>query len=416
MRLSTVVVLSLLTSSLRAAETVTLTYEDLPRWVTERNSAVASAHLAVQAAEARTGVLARSWTPQLIATGGAERFKTGGFATTNQPYGWGEASLNVFQGGKNVLEEKRRVAEVENMATERERLKRDILQEARSLYWQLVAEQERVAMLEQLLERSAENQKAAQRRVNRGLTTDTETLAIDLYSQQLREQQESARHEMEILSIKLAARLQTAEGARFTTEPTVPHVHDDALLAWKPQGQESPEVRHWRAQADLQRARGRQESRWWTPAIDLYGQAGQYTLRDRSFASASDRRDWATGVRARLSLFDGGEAHRESVSGMRRAEAAERRVRYEESLHIAEARSAQEELKHLHELIHNADQHLERSRTLLKRMLSEYDRGVRTSQDMLAAIERLASLQNQHLNRRLEYQRTKARLLALVGL
>jgi len=397
------------------AETFELRFEDLPRLVRERNPAFQASNLSVEASQARTGYLNRSLKPQVSAAVGAERFQTGRFSPETQPYGGTEATLNVFRGGRDRLEEAHRQGLVSLAETSREQIFRQELSKTRGLYWQLVTERERVTQAEALLTRAAEVRKSAQRRVARGLTTNTDVLAIDLYIQQLQEQRTSALHEMFLIQMALRPPLQTPADAELTTPGVIPHDHVEAPLGATALASQAPAVTALKTQAEMHKVQSEQSRRWWMPALDVYGQYALYTLRDRDYLRQSDRWDWATGVRAKLSLFDAFQSNREATAGKRLSDATSKQAGYERETYAAEVRIAQEEMKHLHELIHGSESYLEQAQKLLQQTLSEYDRGLRTAQEVLGAIERLAILHSQNLNRRYEYQKTKTRLLALVG-
>ncbi len=410
--LSIVVALFLGVSTALRADELRLTAENLPQMVRERHPALKASERLVQAAKMRTGFWRRSMNPHLNVTLGGERYETGPYAAETQPYALGEAAINVFRGGKDRLEDVQRQAYVKIAEAEHETLFREELEKVRRFYWQFVAEQERMVHIDALLEQGKRIRQAAERRVAKGLTTDTDVLAVDLYNQQLEEEKKSSLNEMRLSHIALQAPLNISSGTVITTEGRIPH---ERVENAQRNNADIPSVVRLQAQREINESQRAQWSRWWAPELDFYGQYGLYTRRDRDFSQRSDRVDWAAGLRARFSLFDGGNSLQEAKSSKQQAAAYGELAAYRERAFDADVETALQKMRNLDDLIHGSEIFLERGEKLLRQTLSEYDRGVRDSQEVLAALDRLAVFQRRHLERRLEYQNTKTHWQALTG-
>lgn len=397
------------------AETVMLRYEDLPQRVRESNGAVQSSRFSVEASERRTGSFERSFLPQVEVKGGAAYFKTGNHDRAVQPYGGGEVSVNFFHGGRDRLEEDNRTAQVKAEQARAEKSYREELVTVRLLYWDLVYERERLKTLQTMASLNAENRGAANQRVEKGLTTTTEVLAFTLLGSQMEEEMASAKHEISLVQQALAARLGIAPGATIQTIASIPHEHDPSLLAAASEGDADPDVAFLKAQAKTNETTGKQLSRWWTPSVDVYGGTYLYTLQEREYLDMENRLDAGVGIRLHSTVFDGGRAKRDAQSERMQAQAAMRLARHKEKIAGTEIGLTQEELVHLHELIHGAQSYLTQGRRLLRQTLEEYTLGLRSSQDVLSSIDRLLTLHHQDLDRRREYQKTKVKLMSLLG-
>jgi outer membrane protein TolC len=400
-------------AGLLRAEELRLTPENLSQLLQERHPALNASNRLVDAAKTRTGYWRRSFYPHVNALVGAERYETGPYAVDSQPYGLADASVNLFRGGRDRLEEAQRRTQVRLAAADREVFLREELEKVRGLYWQLVAERERIYHIDALLAQGRRIRQAAERRVSKGLTTNTDVLAIDLYNRQLEEQKESAMHEAQLIYLTLAIPLNISSGAIIVTSSGIPHEHLDTPPSSKTIPPTMVRVQAQQEISEIQRAI---HSRWWMPALDAYGQYGLYTRRDRDFVNRNDRVDWAAGLRAKFALFDGGTAHQEAKASAQETTAYRELANYKERSHQADIATAVEEMRHTDDLIEGSKIFLEKGDQLLRQTLNEYDRGVRNSQDVLAAFDRLATIRHQHLERRLEYQKVKARWLALLGL
>jgi hypothetical protein len=79
----------------------------------------------------------------------------------------------------------------------------------------------------------------------------------------------------------------------------------------------------------------------------------------------------------------------------------------------AEVKTIQEELMHLHELIHNSEERLKVGEKYLQSTQSDYDRGVKNSPDVISAIEKVIGFRKEFLERKLAYHRARDRLVTL---
>ena len=392
-----------------------LRYEDLSDLVHKKNGAVEAAGHKVEASRLRTGHLTRSLLPHLDTLGGAEHFRTGPYPTDTQPYGGVELFVNVYRGGQDSLEERHRQAELGVAEAEKEESIREQLSQVRSLYWDLVFERELLTVLKDMSRRNAEGSKAAGRRKSRGLISDTDVLAFSLTGHQLNEQVSSSEHEIQLIEMALRPRLNWSENEKVETPSVIPHSHDETLLSGKPDSADHPETRALLAKAESAEAQASQQGRWWQPSVDVYGTYQLYTLRERFYPTLRDRFDWAVGIRLRMHVFEGAQQVREAASGQRSAQANQTLAEYKKRTLTTDIRLAQEEMRHIHELIHGAEETIEKGKRLLSQGLSEYDRGVRTTSDILGIDDRVLSFQKTYVERRRDYQKAKVKLLSLMG-
>lgn len=392
-----------------------LKFEDLPGLLKARNSGVAAGEILSRSASLRTGHLVRSSLPVIEAVGGAESFRTGNHGARTQPYGFVEARLNLFRGGRDLLEERTRQAQTELASTEAMQVFRKSLSEARKLYWRLVYEREVITVLQDALVQTDRNLLAANRRIQRGLTTETDRLDFEISRDSLRDEIESFRHESVMTQISLRALLSLPEDTEFKTAQRIPHEHDESLLKRDPDAGTYPEVAALDLSARIHQTQGARNSRWWTPTLDAYGGYYLYTLREREFTDQNLRTDAAVGLRLTLHLFDGFQSAREASAQSLHAEALGSRAAQEARLARSRLKVSQEELKHAHELIHALEERVKQSEEYYSKTLSEYDRGVKNSPDVQGALERKLAFRRRSAELRRDYQESKAAILGMVG-
>lgn len=398
-----------------AQEAVELRFEDIPRLVAGKNRAVSGAERLAEGARARRGHLGRSYLPALDLFAGGERFKTLRYEPKTQPYGQLEARLNLYRGGRDALQAGLIEREADAAAANARKAEAAEVAAARKAYWELVSSRETARVIEAAVSQNAKILETANRRISRGLATETDRLEFEIHRSQLQEELESLRHAALLLEIELAAALGLPAETRFKTPERIEHDHDEALLSVPFEAAAHPDARTLEARSrslGIERAKAR---RWWTPSLDVYGGYYLYTQRERDSSSRRERDDEAVGLRLSVPLFDGLRSRAEAESLRLQAEGVERQRAQRELAVDAEVRVAKEDLKHDHELIHYAEERIEQGRRYLTLTLEEYERGVKNSLDALGAAQRFLGYSRAYAERRRDYQLTKAGLLALMN-
>lgn len=398
-----------------AGSVVTLSYDDLPGFVREKNQNVTGSALLTDAAHARTGHLVRSYLPVLDAQVGAESFQTGPYSTMTQPYGGVEAKVNLFRGGKDLLEEHVRENQVRASEAGAKKSFRDELAEARRIFWRVVFNRELLKHLNAAIEQNENQLEMANRRIARGLSSETDRIEFQIHRSQLQEEVESTAHGLLLLQISLSAVLGMDSTTEFKTQDSVPHVHDEAFLALKVDPSSHPDVETLRADQNIFSFQKSLANRWWAPSLDVYGGYFLYTLRERDYLSQNLRYDGVMGVRLNFELFDGLASRSNAAALAFRADGLEEQTQQRTRYVDAQIQVSKEDLKHDHELIHFSEERIEQGKKYLARTLDEYNRGVKNSIDLLGAAQRYIMFQRQYAERRRDYQITKSGLLALLG-
>lgn len=398
-----------------AQNAVELKFEDLPRLVAGKNQAVSGADRLVEAARARTGHLGRSYLPSLGVEAGGERFQTLHYGWDTQPYGHAEARLNLYRGGRDRLSGLAFERQADLASADARKALAAELAAARSTYWELVSGRETAKLVEGALDENEKLLAVANRRINRGLATETDRLEFEISRSLLREELESLLHASLLLQIRLSAALGLPPESRFTTPVAIEHDHDESLLAEAFDAASHPDARALEARGrGLALARER-TGLWWTPSLDVYGGYYLYTFRERDSTSQRERDDKAIGVQLSLPLFDGLRSRTEAKALRLEAEGVERQKAQRTLAVDAEVRVAKEDLRHDHELIHYAEKRIQQGTKYLALTLDEYERGVKNSLDALGAAQRDLGYRRQYAERRRDYQLTKTGLLRLLN-
>lgn len=398
-----------------AAEPVAVSFDELPKIVGQKNQHVRGAELFLKAAESQTGHLTRSYLPSLEAYAGGERFETGDFAVTSQPYGGVETRVNLFRGGRDLLEERAREAQVRASQASFRAAYIDELTKAREAFWQLVYQREMVRLLTEALAENARNLAAANKRIGSGLATETDRIEFEMYRVQL--EQDLARATLGSANSQrtLNVLLGLPENTELRTTEAIPHDHDEALLTATLEAPAHRDVRGLLANQEIASARKKEAYRWWTPSVDAYAGYALYTLRERDFVPRSDRDEAVVGLRLTLNIFDGLQARTAGAGYSLEADAYENQAQQTGKELLARFEGAKQELRLTHDLIHSAERSVDQATKYLSRTHAEYVRGVKNSPDVFSATEKYIDLRRRFAEIRRDYQMAKTELLAILG-
>ncbi len=390
-----------------------LTADDIPKHIQEKNKNVSGAALMKDAAQNKTGHLFRSYLPSVKAFGGRESFQTGIYTDQTQPFGGIEANINLFRGGRDSLEEKIRLSRSKSADANAQSVFNHELKAARKLYWEIVSNRELLKILNGALGQNEKTLALANRRITRGLGTETDRLDFQIHKGQLDEEIESITHELLLLQMSLAAIIGMDEDTLFKTSESIEHVHDEALLVKKINSESNPELIFFKSNEESLMNQYKQSSRWWLPSVDLYGGYQLFTARDRDYLTEKDRIDKYFGARL-IVEFDFMKVSDSSALALE-AKGAQKQAEQKVKSLEAEIKVTQEELKHEHELIHFSEERTEQGKKYLNRTMDEYNRGVKNSIDALGALQKYLNFQRESVERRKTYQIKKAAVLFLTN-
>lgn len=394
---------------------VELTYANLESFLSKQNQTLSGSKQLTQAAEAKTGHLGRSYLPTLKLHAGGEIFQTGIYSPQTNPYGAIEASINVFRGGRDLLEDKARYAGFAASQASETKTWIHELSAARKLFWTLIHNREMIELIEKAQKKNQDLLASAVRRIQRGVGTETDRLEFGIHASQLKEDLESLTHGDLLIEMELSALLGFDSRQKFSTLGTIAHEHDETILSASFDESRNAALRGLQAQKDIAAIQGEQWGRAWLPSVDVYAGYSLYTFRDRDYLSMADRYDAVVGIRLSMDLFDGLVSRSTASSfniqalGLEQQEQQQRREK-RASVHLKK-----EDLKHDHELIHSSEERIKDTEKYFARILDEYGRGVKNSLDVLSAHQKQLGFQKEYADRKRSYQLTKMELLALLG-
>ncbi len=407
----------LLFPSISWGDIILVNFEDIPQWVRKHNESVIGGAFHVKAAEDQTHHLERSFLPQIKAQGGGEVFQTGDFEIMTQPVGNVEGTVNLFRGGKDLLEEKMRKKQVQLSKTNLDQRYRMTLVQARFLYAQVLFHQGQLVTLKNALSQSQKDLEAVRQRIAAGLTTESDRLDFEMYHNQLETEQILAQEDYEHSLQELGVVLGVPEGSELRVKEsfqTANHEHNPELLEEAASSEKHYDVQALKNKESILDLQSKQAGRWWVPSLEVYGGYVLYPFRERERFSLGSRDEAVGGVRLSLNFFDG------LYSSSQKKSLAHQSIAYKHEA-LQKGREIQvritklqHELRIRHELLHTMENNLKRTRDYLSLTTEEYRRGVKSSPEILMVSQRVLDQQRRYLEIRRDYLITKAELLGFL--
>jgi outer membrane protein len=380
------------------------------------NPEIKSLRERLEASEKLRGSLTRSFLPKVELSYGREKYSTGPYDQVNQHFGGIQASINIFNSGKDSLENDKRelsarISEIDSVMIEAQimaQIRKDMAEFA------YLVETEKI--LQEAFNSNDSHFKAAQKRVNAGLSAKTDTLDFQQQTISLKQQLTQIGYEKGVVSRMIATLLGIDPSTEIEINFVNDHPEHSDSLTKNVKVENAILIKQSMFLAEMANLEMKQAYRWWAPSVDVYGFAMRALQKDREYRLPEQRNDAGIGFRIVLPIFDGGESYRvaQSKAAIERSQKSQ-----VEAKKLAIQRDIQDTAKKLdltHELIHGAEENVSLITKYRQGIMSEYSRGVKNSPDVLQANNRWiqASLQYSEIKR--NYQSARAEALYLYGI
>lgn len=390
-------------------------FDELPALVAQHNLGVRGSHEFVKSAQVSQGYFGRSFLPRVSAFGGGERFLTRDQPWMTQPTAGAAATINLFRGGRDLLEDRKRTWETARERAAADHTVRQTLQHARDLFVQALYLHEIIAHYQSALAANRDTLAMVARRIDAGLTTATDRLDCAIYHARLEQElaivEEEHEHALELLQSVLG--LPWDKPLHLTG--SLGHDHHDPMFALSVSEISSPDIQALEHESSRLATASTQATRWWTPEVDVYAQYTLFPFRERESHVLRERDDTVFGVQARVHLFDGLRAARKAKDLQLRARGVYLKAAQQTRELEARFRKLHHILQLRHRLVHGVRQSVAHTHAYLQRTRQEYELGTKNSPDVLNAAERILDQQRRYSEIRRDFLLTKNELLALQG-
>lgn len=370
----------------------------------------------LKSTEKLKGSLSRSFLPKLNLTYGRERFTTGPYYSVNQPFGGIEAEVNVFNSGRDALENERRNKEARLALVDTTITKAKVLSEGRQALAQYAFLKEIQLILEEALRMNEKNFSGARKRINAGLSTQTDLIDFKQQKVALEQEYETLKYEQGVVSRLLAVLLGLHPDEEIQVAFKNIHPEHGPLFESTNDYSNSVLLQKAALNSEIARIENKTASRWWAPKLDLYGYALRFTQKEREYSDVGQRNDVTFGFKLTVPLFDGGEGITQSAASAARARSREHLLR-KQSLELEnETGNATRKLELAHKLIHGAEESVKLMSEYREGIMSEYSKGIKNSPDVLQANQRWIEAKTKFAEVKRDYQIAKTEALYLIGL
>lgn len=393
------------------AESLQITFEGLQGLLEAKNTKLEAAKLEVEAAAKREGYLHRSFLPSLEIYGKQESFKLGSASQKSSPGYGAELKLNFFNGGRDRVEAEVRALTKEKKGYQYKRMLSEELAKARIHFWEILALQEKIELLENALSINAEILKSAEKRIRSGVATESDRMEFQMKAVDLGRKLSEAKLNLQSQKGEIAVLLQLDSIKDLNFPQKLAHQHDFEQLLKHTAKDHDFLTKEMELQSKATKLSADSQSRSWWPRLDAFAMLNQWNEREKDGPSASDRLETVVGLKVSMNFSAGLEARNEAAALAKEAAGFEKlahQQRRELEIHLQNELS---ELRLRHDQIHESEENILRAEKYYKITQSEYSRGVKNSPDVLGASEKLFDTKLMRIETIRDFQIAKAHVL-----
>lgn len=389
--------------------------KNLRTLVVEKNLKVQAAEKSKEAAEEREGVLTRSFLPSLEVFAGQEQFKSGRAETKSEPAYGAELRMNLFNGGRDSLENQVRSLNTEKKGYESDRVLSEELEKARNNYWQILFLRDQLEILKISSEANKQNLNSAERRIRSGVATESDRVEFEMKEVELRQDSQKAQMELQssLRALGILVGIDKLDVGTFVEK--LDHEHDYEGSLKHDARDHDFLIKESEIQSEQDRLLATKEKREWWPKLEAFAGYTQYNQRDKDFADAQDRTETVVGLRVSMKLAAGLESQKDANALSKQAEAAASVSAFQKKEIEAHLENEMAELRLLHSQAHEAEENIRRAEKYYRLTQSEYARGVKNSPDVLGASEKLYEARHRRLEIIRDFQLAKSHVLSKIG-
>lgn len=397
------------------AETVSVNYDNIKTLLESRSTRLEAQRLDVDASKIREGSLTRSFFPKLEVQASQETFKKGILSQKTQPSYGVEASVNLYNGGKDQIESDIRGLNTQKKSFQYMRVTSEELLTARVLLSEILYTQEKIALLDSVIKINSQNSESALKRIRSGVATESDKMEFEIKAVNLKQDLEISKTQFktQLDELKVLLNIDSAHQIRLPTE--LAHEHDFEVKMTHSHADHDLLAKEAEIQADMSSLVSKSAKRTWWPKLDAVAGLHQYNEREEDSPDAEQRNESYIGLRVSLSLPDGFESSKEAEAQSKESAAYRKLAEFQRKQAHSHVENEVLELKLLHNQVHDAEENIVRAEKYYKLTQSEYARGVKNSPDMLSAAEKIFEVKNKRLEILRDFNLKQAHVLSKIN-
>lgn len=397
------------------AETVSVNYDNIKTLLESRSTRLEAQRLDVDASKIREGSLTRSFFPKLEVQASQETFKKGTLSQKTQPSYGVEASVNLYNGGKDQIESDIRGLNTQKKSFQYMRVTSEELLTARVLLSEILYTQEKIALLDSVIKINSQNSESALKRIRSGVATESDKMEFEIKAVNLKQDLEISKTQFktQLDELKVLLNIDSTHQIRLPTE--LAHEHDFEVKMTHSHADHDLLAKEAEIQADMSSLVSKSAKRTWWPKLDAVAGLHQYNEREEDSPDAEQRNESYIGLRVSLSLPDGFESNKEAEAQAKESAAYRKLAEFQRKQAHSHVENEVMELKLLHNQVHDAEENIIRAEKYYKLTQSEYARGVKNSPDMLSAAEKIFEVKNKRLEILRDFNLKQAHVLSKIN-
>ncbi len=401
--LASLLFFAFLPSTLRAQESVTLKYDDLPKLIQTHSKDVKAAKIFMEASASKRSYVERSRYPRLDIESGLRGVTEVDGSGNSAPYLKLEGSVSLYRGRRDAIKDVVQAKEAAIRNEDTQLIYRSQLSFARNYFVRLASVRELKLVWVEAVKTAEQKRKSVQVKVRAGLSTNTDLLEFDLFESSLKREKRSLDKDEHEYSNKLRMALGLKDTTEIVLDKTFAHPIEPIESQYALAVNSHPAVRKLGLKADQARAAAESSSGKWSPDLSLFASYEAYLQKDGDIPGALPRRDMVTGIRLSFPMSDSLSLENESSAMRLEASAYELQKQQNEKEIEMAFHEHLHDLQILHEFIHDSDAQIKKARKYLKQVNEEYDRGIKNGSDVLEAARTLYQSQMENIQLRFDY-------------
>lgn len=391
-----------------------ISYNDIPDLTKANSKKVKSAQSQIEANEAMTGTLARSFFPEMNLFVGSEHFDSKGLGEHNSEYFGVEARVNVFNGLKDYWIDRKRVKDVEAAKIEARLLENDQVYLARKLFLDVVRSDSILKIYRENQALLASTEPKVKSKVKGGVISRSDLLTLKLIGTNLQEEIALIERERSLDAAKLKSVLGFNQNLVIATNESFFILTESDFSAVKVENSILG-VKRYSVQAEAFRALEGAESRSYLPAVDLYANYVRQPYSEREILNDDNRTEFRAGVVASWKLGDVME--KKNLRQKYRAQAksfSQLKEHHQQEAEI-QLKTLTDQLSGLEASISNLRSQMSSSRNYYKLISDEYLRGVKSTSDLTGALSETTSIRVKYISLLLHHKLVQAQIDSIMG-
>lgn len=387
-----------------------VSFESLPELI-EKNPELQSLKAQSKELEQRPSRFGLSFVPEVELSAGLESFDKPKVVQDTQPHYAVKASLNIYRGGVDLLNEKKQKLEYKQYQAHIKSLQKKITTASYKSLAYFLYSKESQDILRKMKSRVQKQVERNQRNVRLGQDTGTDLLHFEIKLQEIdlrlsELELKKNRHLQELLRY-----LPKQDPASYETPSVLEHDHkwdqsynlenlDEEVYILESKLSSQEKSLDWQV-----------SQKQGLPKVDFYAQWAQETqLHEEEFEDPQQRSHKVIGLQLKLpiaSFFKKADEVQTKRSQMTRQRAVAKfhEQKVQDHLHSEFMR-----LKNLHNKLHQYEKMSKTAEVYAKKAEEEYERGVKSSSDVINAYEQMAQMKMKFKNNQAQFMSLLAEL------